>query len=155
MVKYTQDVLEKAAKKSKSIAEVMRRIGIKKWAGGTHTHIRNRLRDLGIDTSHFTGQAHGKGKKALNRLEPKHILVKREAGRRQKRPLLERALIESGAPYECAKCGLEPEWEGEELTLPVDHINGNFLDDREENLRFLCPNCHSQTETFSNRKRAE
>jgi Zn finger protein HypA/HybF involved in hydrogenase expression len=61
-------------------------------------------------------------------------------------------------PYKCAICGLGPEWNGNILTLQVDHINGDNKDHRIENLRFLCPNCHSQTENYAggnaiNRKR--
>lgn len=50
-------------------------------------------------------------------------------------------------PYQCQKCNMLPEWHNEILTLELDHINGNPYDNRIENLRFLCPNCHSQTTT--------
>lgn len=63
--------------------------------------------------------------------------------------VLEAGLIE----YGCAKCNIGPEWMGEELTLQLDHINGDCNDDRLENLRFLCPNCHSQTPTWGTRNR--
>lgn len=62
--------------------------------------------------------------------------------------------------HECAICKIGPEWNGKTLTLQVDHINGINTDHRLENLRFLCPNCHSQTPTYAgananNRKEAE
>lgn len=53
--------------------------------------------------------------------------------------------------YSCVKCGNNGEWDGSPLTLQLDHINGVNGDNRIENLRWLCPNCHSQTETFAGR----
>lgn len=55
-------------------------------------------------------------------------------------------------PYIC-ECEQEPQWRGSILTLHLDHINGNPGDNRLENLRFLCPNCHDITPTFGNKNR--
>jgi hypothetical protein len=52
----------------------------------------------------------------------------------------------------CAICGISDEWNGKKLMLQMDHINGVNTDHRLENLRFVCPNCHSQTDTFSNKR---
>lgn len=49
----------------------------------------------------------------------------------------------------CYICGQPPKWRGEVLTLQIDHINGNPLDHSIDNLRVLCPNCHSQTKTYA------
>lgn len=53
----------------------------------------------------------------------------------------------------CYKCGLEPKWNGEPLSLQIDHINGKSNDNRLCNLRMLCPNCHSQTPNFAGRNK--
>ena len=55
-------------------------------------------------------------------------------------------------PYECSECGIS-EWNGRKLALHLDHINGKNGDHRLENLRFLCPNCHSQTETYTGKNK--
>ncbi|MFE7328455.1 HNH endonuclease [Streptomyces sp. NPDC057565] len=49
-------------------------------------------------------------------------------------------------------CGIGETWQGKLLVLEIDHINGDRIDNRRENLRYLCPSCHSQTESFSNRR---
>jgi RNA polymerase subunit RPABC4/transcription elongation factor Spt4 len=65
---------------------------------------------------------------------------------------LKRRLIKEGMLLPvCSKCGVGEEWLGEPLTLILDHINGVNRDHRRENLRLLCPNCNSQTTTFSGR----
>ena len=64
---------------------------------------------------------------------------------------LGRRLIKEGIlPYECKSCGIT-EWGGKEISLELDHIDGNSRNHLLDNLRWLCPNCHSQTDTFRSR----
>lgn len=155
MVKYTKDILSEAIRKSESWAGVLRALGKKKLSGGLQEHLKRQAIKFGIKTDHFTGQGHNKGKLANNRLSPEEVLVLREEGHRQKRHILWRCLLEIGRKNVCEECGLGPVWNEKGLVLQIDHVNGNFLDDRAENLRILCPNCHTQTPTFSrNRDKA-
>nr|WP_285185956.1 HNH endonuclease [Rhodococcus sp. MEB041] len=150
-MKYSEARLRDAVARSVSVAGVLRHLGITP-AGGSHAHISRRIRRLGIDTAHFTGQAHRRGQSAANRHSAADILVIRPRGAARAKPHhLRRALRESGVPESCAGCGLGGTWNGAPLRLHVDHIDGNNLDCRLVNLRFLCPNCHSQTSTWASR----
>jgi hypothetical protein len=150
-VKYTKEVLEEAVLASASVAGVLRFLGLRS-DGGTHAHISRRIRYFGIDTSHFTGQAHQKGRPPRNRLHWSEVLSESPVGaNRKESKILRRALIESGRPHKCEACGIGPVWCDEPLVLHVDHVDGNSNDSRAANVRFLCPNCHSQTPTWTAR----
>ncbi|BDB59975.1 MULTISPECIES: HNH endonuclease [Rhodococcus] len=150
-VKYTEEMLQEAVRNCVNFAEVMRYFGLKP-NGGHHTHLSRRIRTLGIDTSHFTGRPRTTERRPYVRHEWQDLLIEKPRGSRRTKPdQLRRALVEYGRPYQCNRCGTEPEWNGRPLTLHVDHIDGNPNDSRPENLRFLCPNCHSQTPTWAGR----
>ncbi|MGW4837691.1 HNH endonuclease [Streptomyces globisporus] len=74
--------------------------------------------------------------------------MKHTSGFRTKTSLLRRALREVGTPEQCDECGTGPVWHGSPITLEIDHVNGDWSDDRAENLRLLCPNCHAVTNTW-------
>ncbi len=63
-----------------------------------------------------------------------------------------RIIKENLLPYKCSKCELN-EWLGKKLSLHLDHIDGNNNNHDLDNLRFLCPNCHSQTSTYTGRNK--
>ena len=150
--KYTRELLEPIVAQSLSIAEVLRRLGLRQ-AGGTQTHVARRIRDYGLDTTHFLGTRRnsGPGHKPPRKAAAELLVEKHPLALRTHADKLRRALAEIGRPRECAVCGLGDEWQGSKLTLEIDHINGQHHDNRPDNLRLLCPNCHSQTETFCSR----
>lgn len=143
-VKYTKEILAKAVSKSVSIQDVARQLIGKPVGGNQHQHLRRMILKYGVDTSHFLGRAHNRGQISNKRKSPAEVFI---VGMRQKSHLLRRALIESGIQYNCFICLID-KWLGKDINLEIDHINGDSSNNSLENLRFLCPNCHSQTETF-------
>jgi hypothetical protein len=151
MFKYSEDVLEHAVKNSISFCDVVRKLGLCR-SGGTYAHVKRRIEKLGIDTSHFLGRASNSGSRFKGgcRIRPaEEILVVRNSDRQvEKTANLRRALIEVGVKHECEKCKSLPSWLGNPLTLQVHHKDGNKFNNLKENLCFLCPNCHSQTDNY-------
>jgi predicted RNA-binding Zn-ribbon protein involved in translation (DUF1610 family) len=151
--KYTKEVLEEAVSNSVSYAEVCKFLGVK-WSGGMHEYLRRRVEEYGLKTTHFLGRRANSGTRHKGGTKKKtadEILQKRENGRRSLSYALRRSLIDIGRPYQCENCGIK-DWDGKELVLQIHHKNGNWLDDRKDNLQFLCPNCHSQTLSWCNSK---
>jgi hypothetical protein len=151
--KYTKERLKKLVAVSRSYAQVIAALGLKQ-TGGTQAHLKNLIERYQINCSHFLGQGVWRGQSPSSKMSPTTILVlDRLHGRRERPSILRRALIESGLPEKCAECGSPPRWNRKHLRLQIDHKNGNPLDNRPGNPRFMCPNCHSQTENFGLRER--
>ena len=150
-MKYTKEMLESVVKSSMCVADVMRKLGVKR-AGGSHSHLVRRFKFFEIDTSHFTGKGLSRGRPSPRKKPWQEVLILRTDGKRQHAVVLRRALIEHGRKYVCEICGLAPIWNGKELRLQVDHKSRNWCNDRPENLQFTCPNCHTQTEGYNGSK---
>jgi len=141
---YSEEDLRKAVKTSTSIRQVLDKLNIVP-AGGNYQTTNRRIQKLDIDTSHFTGQAWNRGK-VIGPKRPIEEYLKENSVVQSFR-LKNRLLLEGIKQHKCECCGIT-EWNKKPAPLELDHINGNHHDNRLENLRILCPNCHAQTDTY-------
>jgi hypothetical protein len=154
--KWTNEQLVLAVKNNQSIHGVLRELGLK-TCGGSHALVKLRIKELGLDTSHMTGRGWCKGNKHRDHVTKnveyplEEILV--ENSTYQSTGNLKRRLLRAGLlQNNCYVCGCDPIWNNKPLTLQLDHIDGNRCNHRLGNLRLLCPNCHSQTDTFCSKR---
>ncbi|WP_406058630.1 HNH endonuclease [Streptomyces sp. NBC_01077] len=148
--RWTREVLAQAVAASTNMCEVLRQLGVE-VVGGQHTHISRRIKAYGIDTSHF--RAPSRRGETRRRRTPGDVLVQQDGPHPRRVPSdrVTWAMTASGVHKQCAMCGNEAVWRGRPLPLEVDHIDGDWRNNRIENLRFLCPNCHSTTDTYRGR----
>ena len=147
--KLSDEQFVELLKKSSTISEVLFKLGYTvKGNSWGYSLIKRRMTDLNLDYSIFKGKQCMLVNKTAKPIKPEDIL---KENCKHQRTVLRRYIIKNNLiPYKCAICGCTM-WQGRTLSLELDHINGINNDNRLENLRFLCPNCHSQTSTYGSR----
>ena len=131
-----------------SYSDCLRALGLRTSGGSSTDILKRRIKELNCSIEHFN-QTNKKSYQAKYSLE--EILI--ENSSYANIASLKKRLIKEGAlEYKCAICGLT-EWLNKPISLQLDHINGINNDHRIENLLFLCPNCHSQTDTFAGKNK--
>lgn len=143
--KLSTEEFQRAVALSKSVSGVCRHLGVR-IGGSMHQAIVKRIKSEHISTGHFCKDRPLFSKFVTADLLKTKLLCPAYLDHGWlKRKLVKFKMIDNS----CAVCGMQGLWQNRPLALQLDHINGNHRDFRLENLRLLCPNCHSQTETFS------
>lgn len=146
--KSTDDEFIQMIQNANSFAECCRKVGLSdKGRHGTDA-IKRRCDELNLSTEHFGKSGHSNSAKYT--LE--EILIKNSFYTNVNH-LKIRLINEGKLEYKCSICGNTGFWNNKPLSLVLDHINGDHKDHRIENLRILCPNCHSQTDTFAGKNK--
>ena len=129
-------------------SDILRELGLSPKGGSSTDILKRRIKELNCSTEHFkTTKVSSNVKYTLE-----EILIE-NSNYHNISCLKNRLIKENKLEYKCAICGTEGDWLGQKLSLQLDHINGINNDHRLENLRFLCPNCHSVTDTYAGKNK--
>jgi hypothetical protein len=150
--KWNNEQLKAAVAESRSVRQVLGKLGLKQ-AGGNYAQIKKYLTEFKIESKHFTGRGWSKGLRiTTNPGAPIEELLVNNSGYQSFK--LKRRLFDANLkPKHCEECGWSKISKDGRLPLELDHINGNPRDHRLENLRVLCPNCHSLKPTHRGRNK--
>ena len=150
--RWTEEQLRTAARRSTSVRQVLHHIKLKE-AGGNYAQINKYLHFYKVDISHFKGKGWNKGLKGIGKplYSLDEILVKNSNFQSYK--LKNRLFLANLKQRYCEECGWAEKSVDGRLPLELDHISGDSHDNRFENLRILCPNCHSLKPTHRGRNR--
>ena len=142
-IEISRDELEWALSQTNSARAASVHLGI------MYTTFIRRCKELGIYRTNQglkgTQKSNSKAQIPIEKILNNEHFMK---GAAIKKKLIDAGLIKD----ECSECGLLPTWNGKKLSIQLDHIDGDRTNNSLINLRLLCPNCHSQTDTFSKGK---
>ena len=141
---FAIDKLIEYSDKCVNMYELCQKLGIKSIGGEDYKEVKNLSKELGIELK-FSYQRR-EHKKTSPQKNIEEILVENSTYKNATR-LKERLIREGLKENKCERCGLTS-WLGNEISLQIHHVNGIHNDNRLDNIEILCPNCHSQTDTY-------
>lgn len=144
-VSWSLENLIEAVKTSNSYTEILIKVGAK---FSNQAVVKRYIEGLGLDVSHIDIWA--KRPNPFKKKDLKDVLIENSIYRHTS-GLRDRLIKEGILKNKCSDCGIGNKYNNKVITLQLDHINGVKTDNRIENLRILCPNCHSQSSTFAGR----
>jgi Zn finger protein HypA/HybF involved in hydrogenase expression len=142
--KYTKEQLIEAVQSSISIREVLIKLNVSAH-GGNYSVIKSYIKNLNIDTSHFKGMGHSKGKNFGPKRPIEEYLSNKHKITSHK--LRQRLIREEYFEHKCSCCQ-NVLWNNKPIPLELEHKDGNHYNNNLDNLTLLCPNCHAQTSTY-------
>jgi transposase len=139
--KYTKEILEKIVRESNSLTEVIEKLK-NVPRGRNFDTIKKYIKLYNLDISHF----YKNNRKIMSKCASidDYLILDSKIGSNRLKQLLYKNKLKK---RECELCGQDKFWNGKQLSLILDHINGKHNDNRIENLRIVCPNCNATLDT--------
>ena len=151
---YTDERFVEVVKNNFSVRECLKQLGVRP-TGGNYQVFHRRVSDLKLDVSHFMGQGYLKGKSQdWNPTIPLDDILSGKTPYNNSHKLKQRLIKEGVKEHKCEMCN-NTEWLGKPIALELEHTNGIHTDNRIENLKLLCPNCHSTTTTYRGKNKGK
>lgn len=146
----SRDKMQNLMDSCESFVDVLTKLGLDAYSGN-HRTLKERIREDGLNTDRLVERRKQRysNLSKMRKIPISEIMI--ENSTYGTNHLKNRIVKEGLLPYCCSGCGNKGEWMEKKLVLQLEHKNGNSRDHRIENLCFLCPNCHSQTETYAGR----
>ncbi len=147
--------LQEVVDRSSTLSEVLTNLGHNAITGGSYRRMMQRFKEDDIDLSELRLRAETRrlaslaAMRRITRIPDERIFCENSTYTSVRPLVISRKLI----PYTCALCPNDGNHNGRPLSLHLDHVNGTNNDNRLNNLRWLCPNCHSQTPTYAGKRR--
>ena len=153
--KWTDQDFVEAVQTSLSYAQVIEKLNLR-VAGSNYETVKRKIKELNLDTSHMTGQAWNQGVRytPLREAQPLEMILVEHSTFVNANHLRERLLREGVKPHQC-ECCKRTDWLGKPIALELHHINGIRDDQRLENIRLLCPNCHAMTANYRGKNKGK
>lgn len=150
-MKYSKEKLLEIVPTCETYTEVVRKITGRECVSCSSINlVSKKIKEYGINTAHFDPNKNNSLNLKKYYASKRNLLVNdpTRTNRVGRARLLSAIELDGSKPYKCEVCGNEGVHNGATLILQIDHIDGDWRNNEIGNLRFLCPNCHSQTETF-------
>lgn len=144
-LEHSDEEFRQIVKNSTCFSDVLKIYGLENKGRNYYT-VKDRIIELGLDNSHFT---YNKKPNTWSKIPIEDIIIKGLHPKYKTNSLKHRLYKEGIKEHICEECGLENKWNDKELVMHLDHVDGNSNNHKLDNLKILCPNCHSQTDTYA------